>query len=417
MKTKFFPLIITILLLHAWDHVQAQSTALPFLEISTSPETNGMGGIGTPYPSVDALAVISNPGQLGLFSLHNNFSAGSFVRDTKWLPAFNIDGLTYGCRGVSVGLNMIDKLNLPVSASIGIGYTQVDLGLGKFTLTDQYGPDPIGTFEAKEFSQNLSVAIGVEYFARLGFGWNVKRVTSNLGIATAKVWMNDFGILLDVPVAPIVESLTGSSLEISPNLRPLLNLSAGRTTSNIGDGVRYDGAVQDDPLPRLATLGVAVEAGLTSRLDAFDWNLISFTWLRQADDILVITKYPPYRYEYQDGIGDIRFIDNVILGKSNEKIYLRKGWQLQAAELLSIRNGSVDAPGLAYETMGFGLSLGGVFKLLKSGGHMRSTDSWLSKFSEIADVQFHWSSYSSVNSPVNATEMTSLNITLKGWPM
>ena len=134
-------------------------TAVPFMRITTSPEGNGMGGIRASQPTTDAFAPLANPGQLGLFTLTNLFTAGVYAPRTNWLPQFNLQGLTYGATAFNAGYNFREMLSLPFDLSAGIGYSRVSLDLGTFTVTSSEGPWVIDKFEAEEHYDCYSIAV------------------------------------------------------------------------------------------------------------------------------------------------------------------------------------------------------------------------------------------------------------------
>ncbi len=404
--------------------VDAQGeTAVPFMRITTSPEGNGMGGISASQPTNDAFAPIANPGQLGLFSLTKFFNASTYAPRTNWLPAYNISGLTYGATAFNAGYNFRELLSLPFDLSAGIGYSRVSLDLGTFMVT---GPsDPAGTgssFEAKEHYDSYSVAIGFDYYVRLGLGTNFKKIESQLspigteqgqGSGTATAGATDFGLLLEVPVIELISVISETPLEVAPRIVPFLDLSFGYVNANVGDEMSYIDAAQADPLPRTAVAGLGLEAGLLGKSATSDWKIISFRLARQADDLLV-SRHPDGTFEYQSGLGDIEFWQNVVLGQDNARITMREGWQIQAAEIIYLRGGSVESPGLSYATSGYSICLGGLLKLI--GLLAQSSDeSWVGFAADHFDVQFHRASYGETESPISGTSTQSLNLVVKGF--
>ena len=420
----FISLVGLCLVLPAALEAQGES-AVPFLLISSAPEGNGMGGTSATQPTQDALATISNPGQLGMFTLNNIFGASTYAPRTDWLPQFNISGLTYGTTAVDIGYNFRDLLSLPFSLSAGVGYSRVYIDLGTFTLTNSSGPTPIGTFNADETSESICTAVGLEYYVKFGIGVNFKRIESNLspvgteqeqGDGNGRSSAVDFGVLLDVPIARIVSDLARTSFDISPNTAPFLDLSFGYVKANVGDKIVYIDAAQADPLPRTAIAGLGAELGLSSNAGSSEWKLASFRLAHQADDLLIV-RHPDGSSEYQSGLGDIQFVDNVILGKANSKATVRKGWQVQVAEFLYLRGGSVDGHGLAYSTSGFSICLGGFLKFLGLVSPSLEKASWVDFMGKHFDLQYHSSKYSDTTSPINGTSSAALNLVVKGFAL
>ena len=420
----FISLVALCLVVPASLEAQGES-AVPFLLISSAPEGNGMGGTSATQPTQDALATISNPGQLGFFTLNNIFGASTYTPRTSWLPQFNIPDLTYGTTAVNIGYNFRDLLSLPFSLSAGVGYSRVHIDLGTFTLTGSSGPTPIGTFQADETSESICTAIGFEYYVRFGIGVNFKRIESNLspigteqekGNGSAHSSATDFGLLLDVPIARIVSELAGTSFDIAANTAPFLDLSFGYVKANVGDKMVYIDAAQADPLPRTAIAGLGAEFGVSSNAGSSGWKLASFRLAHQADDLLIV-RNPDGNSDYQSGLGDIQFVDNVILGKPNGKATVRKGWQVQVAEFLYLRGGSVDGPGLAYSTSGYSICLGGFLNFLGLVSPSLGKDSWVGFVGAHFDLQYHSSKYSDTSSPVDGTSSAALNLVVKGFAL
>jgi len=399
-------------------------TAVPFLLITPSPQGLGMAGTSASQPTTDAFATIANPGQLGIFSLTNLFNASTYAPRTDWIPQFHLPDLTYGVTAINAGYNFRELLSLPFNLSAGIGYSRVSLDLGTFMITNSSGPGVIGYFHSEEHSDSYSFGIGFDYHVRLGLGFNFKNIESRLspigtegekGAGSASVSATDFGVLLEVPMVKLFTDLSGISLDVAPRISPFLDLSFGYVKANVGDEVSYIDAAQADPLPRTAVAGLGIEAGLMGKSGKSDWKLVSFRLARQADDILVV-RHEDGTFEYQSGLGDIGFWDNVVLGKENNKVTMRRGWQVQVAEVLYLRGGTVESPGLSYATSGYSICLGGLMKLigLITTGPV-ADESWVGFVADHFDLQFHTATYDETHSPIAGTRSQSLNLVVKGF--
>lgn len=412
-------------------------TAVPFLLISSSPDGNGMGGIAASVASDNAMAMIANPGQLGIQSLDSYFRTSFYTPRTDWFPASQISDLKYNATAFNLGINFNKVSSFPIPLSVGLGYSRIFFDLGKFTFT-QDDPTPLGTFEAQEQSENISVALGLDYYIRLGFGYNAKQVESRLGpidiqgqgpqAGVARVSTNDIGLIAEVPVIDIISKITDASVDLMPHIRPVFDITSGYARRNLGDAkVIYFDGTQGDPLPRSATLGLSWKVGLSTQDASGSWEMVSFTLAREAEDVLVNRLPPDTIYagdgslisvsdggiEYQDGSGDIQFFRNVILGESNGDIFLRKGWQLSLGEALYLRGGSLAAPGLAYTTTGFGIQLKGIIKFLEKVANTGSPSPLFAYLRDHIDVQFDHSSEGALNSPRNGTTYNGFNLIFK----
>lgn len=427
MKTSLFAFLIAVeILLFPTQSRSQGETAVPFLLITTSPEGNGMAGTTASQPTTDAFATIANPGQLGLISLRNLFNASTYVPRTDWLPQYNLPDLSYGVTALNAGYNVRELLSLPFDLSAGIGYSRVSLNLGTFAVTNSSGPTVISTFDSEEHCDSYSFGIGLDYFVRLGLGFNLKNIESHLspigtesemGNGSASVSATDFGLLLEVPIVGLFTDLSGASLNVSPQITPFLDLSFGYTKANVGNEMSYIGAAPADPLPRTATAGLGIEAGLMGKSGNSDWKLVSFRLARQADDILVV-RYEDGTFEYQSGLGDIGFSDNVVLGHTNDKVTMRRGWQVEVAEVLCLRGGSVESPKRSYTTSGYSISLGGLMKLVNLiVAGPGAQESWIGFVADHCDLQFHTATYDQTHSPIAGTRSQSLNLVVKGFSL
>jgi len=406
---------------------QPGSAAIPGLTIPTSPWGNGMGGAAATLPSTDAASTIANPAQLGLFSLHNLFSASTYSPRTDWLPGF-FGGLsnqpTISTSAVNGGVNLKTLLSLPFEAGLGFGYSRTFLDLGNFIVTNSFGPQPLGTFSMNDTYVNYSVGIGLEYVVRLGIGMNFKRITSTMpglgpgglfGPLSATPHATDFGILLEIPVADIVSKSSGERITVAKGIEPFLNLTADYVISNVGDNVVYEDYMQPDPLPRTAVIGLGVAAGLSAKAGNADWRLVSFALVRQAEDGLVI-RHDDGTFEFKGGLGDLSIGDNLLVGRATGFVLIRKGWEIGAAEFLYIRGGSVVGDGYDYSTSGYSICVGGLFRALEFASPELAGTPWIAFIGDHIDLQYHSASYASTVSPLDGTTFKELNLVFRGFP-
>jgi len=403
-------------------YAQGES-ALPFLLFSSSADANGMGDIAGSVPSLTATAPLANPGQLGLFSLENVFTGAMYPEKTRWIPAFYPTNMKYTATALNLGYNFEDLVPLPIPVSIGVGYSRVALNYGTFVFTSPSNPAGWQSVDPEETSTQFTLGLGLDYLVHLGVGVSFKSIESRLGMisgesgvqeGTAKVSAMDFGLIAMAPVADIVSTLADTKLELLPRVEPLLDLSFGYVHGNHGGEITYVDAAQADPLPRKATLGAGLEIGFAAKIRESRWRIATFMLSHEAEDILVI-RQSDGTFSYQDGLGDIKFMENVIQGRMNPKATVRKGWQFQVAEILFVRGGHVDAPGREYETDGFGVSINGIFKFLEfakpevSGG-------WIGFAGEHFDLQYSTSKYEGLTSLFAGTTFKQLNLVIKKLP-
>jgi hypothetical protein len=422
MKTilSFGIILVLTLLIPLFTCAQGEA-AVPFLLIPSSAEGNGMGGISASVSTDNAMSVIANPGQLGLLSMKNLVTAGTYTEKTKWLPQVT-NGLTYNTSAIEVGLDLTRVTPLPFLLSLGIGYSRVFLDLGEFIVTGPAGPGEISRSSAFERSESFSVGVGLDYLIKLGVGFNFKSVQSQLGsLGTeqeAPSWnVNpfalDYGMVIKFPVTDIVSAKLAKPLELLPKIAPVLDVTMGYARSNLGDEVRYFDTQQPDPLPRSATLGLSIETGVVSKALSSHWKILSLTWARQVEDLLV-KRYSDGHFEYQGWFGNIKPFDNLILGKWGGNVELRKGWQFEVGEIVSVRGGSFTGTGLlSYETSGYSIRLSGFLKLVEAMNRAAVSDTWLGFVRDHFDLQYHSSSYGGAPSTVSGSSFKGLNLVVR----
>ncbi len=378
--------VIVIILFILPDQSLSQGdAAAPFLLIVSSPEANGMGGIAASRMTGNPLAVLANPGQLGTASLDYILSGGFYPSSTDLLPGFRAAGWRYTASAFSAGLNLQRVVPLPVGVGVGFGYSHIGNDLGQFTLSGLVGPGDIGYFYQEEYTDNWSVGVSVDYFAKVGFGYTNKHVVSSLspegpgpgrGPGVAKFGTYDLGMLAALPLMKLARQVSGDPLTLPGAIQPQVEIGFGYARRNLGDHfVTYVNPAQADPLPRNAILGLNYRFAFSVDPESSLWDLASFTLAREAEDLLV-QRFPaptdssgnaigdPPPPIYVAGSGKLQFFDNVVLGKANGHSTLRKGWEVGLLEVVFIRGGSVEGPEQRYSTTGYGISLRGLLKFL-----------------------------------------------------
>jgi hypothetical protein len=396
-------------------------TAVPFLLISPSSEANGMGGTSIALQRFDPTGSIFCPAQIGFSALSTNVRVGFYPTTTGMLTEYNLAGLSYSAWAVSAGVLLNDFVDLPLRIGLGMAYHRVELDLGTFQVTGEAGPETIGTFEAYENASGFTMGVGIEYLLRFGFGYTFRSVESHLspigteaekGAADAHENAYDCSFLLEAPLVTIIEEIAGGDVGFGSGLRPFLGVSSGIGWNNMGDELVYIDPAQADPFPRSARAGIAVRGGVRMK-QAADWELLSAAWTREAQDLLVVRKEDG-TWEYQSGLGDIEFSTNVLQGKLTEKVGLRSGWQIQAAEVFTLRQGSVEGPG-AYDTWGYTIQLAG---LMKGIALIVGSDApgWLLFARDHIDVQYHFAEYEVGPGHSRVPSYNGLTLALRVWP-
>jgi hypothetical protein len=389
------------------------TTAVPFLLINQSPEANGQGCTSVSRPTVDPFAINFNPAHLGYSSTQTNVIFSFFPTKTDWLPGLGLNDLTFDAQVISGGINLEEYTSLPLS--LGIAYSRVNLNYGTFNRTSSSGPDIIGTFNAEEHNDAFSVGLGLDIGVRFAMGITFRNINSHLaapgqgeeqGNGSASGWTHDYGLLVNIPIVDLV----AKNSELMLGIAPVCNLSFGTALTNVGDKLIYIDAAQADPFPRNISLGTSLEFGF--QYARTNHTLLSFTWSRQSDNLLV--GKDSLRSFYRGGYGDIDFFKNIVQGKRSETIELSQGWQIGIAEIIYIRGGSFVGTGnRSYSTAGLGFQISGFFKLLKDLEVLESSE--VIFITEHFDIRYDQSQYNTteIGHPLDNTNFSSLILIIK----
>jgi hypothetical protein len=384
------------------------TTAVPFLLISQSPEANGQGCTSVSRISDDPYAINFNPAHLGISSTQTNVMLSFYPTKTKGVPELGLDGNTFNTIVLSGGINLKEYTSLPIS--IGVAYSRVDLNLGTFNPSS-FGPALIGTIDGEEHNDAFSLGVGFVLGIRLAMGITFRRTEFNIADFGAEkdsesAWTQDFGLLINVPIADLIAKKSGPMTGIVP----LFNLSFGTSLTNVGEKMIYIDKAEAFTLPRNISIGTSLELGL--KYIRTDHKFLSFTWSRQSDNLLV--GRDSGGSFYRGGYGDVNFFKNIVQGKRTETIDLSQGWQIGIAEIVYIRGGSfVGIRSRSFTTKGIGLQASGFFKLLKA---FETADSnVLSFIAKHFDIRYDQSEYKTNERghPLDKTEFSSLSLIVK----
>jgi len=395
-------------------------TAVPFLLISSSPDINGMGGVSSASVSLHPMASLGNAGQLGLFGMNNFVNGGIYASKTSPFAGYGPSEASYNVVAFNLGFNLRDLLDIPVPLNVGVGYGRISLDLGEFAITTSSGPSVIGRFRSYEVCDNIVLGAGFDSWVRIGIGVNFKIINSHLtpvgteaeqGSGSANASAYDVGAILQVPVTEIMSRL-GTDLSVLPGkTRPVLDVTMGYAKRTIGGDISYTGGRLTDPLPRAAALGTGIEFGFESSSIAEGWRVLTIAITREADAVLV-SRSPDGSWSYVSGSGPIRFIDNVIDGKSSPLITQRKGWRLDCAEIFTVRGGSVVEYQREYSTAGWGLRLSGLLKVISvfAGDFGNSLPGFLLKN---VDIQYDHAHYEYAPIVADGPSYSSISLVLR----
>lgn len=338
-KRAFF--VCSFALTLACGKARAQAfAAIGSLAIPKSVSANGMGGISGSVLSDDPVAVMDNPGQPGAFSLNNFFSASAYTPKVDWGPDVPPSGLTLNSKAFTAGMEFGSHLNLPFKAGIGVGYS--DYRISNVTF--------------EEGSNDVTIALGIEYLVRFGLGYTFRSLKSTYIVTdpqnpslpsvtyNAKLPAHNIGAIMEVPVVRIVSKLSNRSVQIGDGIRPMFDITVGASGRNIGGEVNYSNFNQKLPLPRQSVLGWSLCVGLETRMNEHVWELLTLTWASESSDELGTgtatspETAPVFSFDgFEKGFGTIQPFQNLVLGKTNGQVTLGKGWEIDAADFFYLR--------------------------------------------------------------------------------
>ncbi len=421
--------LVLFLLLTATQIASAQGpVSIPVMDIQTSADANGMGDISASLPSDNATATIANPAQLGIFSLDGFVNASMYATKTPWLSLPNYTDFTLNASAANIGINLGKIFDSPFHCSVGAGYSRVFLDLK--TISTVWYSVLLCPGEWWEKQDNYTIGVGVDWFVKLGLGYNFKTENSeeptpdSSGLfhsAGNKVSAHDYGMMVQIPVLDIASGFAEQPIMLFRKLQPVFDFNLGYARRNIGGYTALPSFDVSIPLPCTATLGLNLELGLKTTVENRKWDLFSFVWAREAEDLLISEKEiispagsTSYEYDYKSGIGDIEPIDNLILGRSYGKVDLHKGWQVQLADFLYIRGGKFEGIGYSYSTFGTSIELNGLLKLLAAFDMLDIKHGTFGFLVDHFNLQYHFSEYTnSVNAGMDGTTFKAINLVIK----
>jgi hypothetical protein len=347
MKTTSFLTAIVFLLNFAVKSYAQGEAAVPFLLINPSPSLSAMGATGAALPTEDPFGFLWNPAQLGYTGQINNLSFIFYPAKLEWLPAFNLDLELKGI-ALNAGYNFKELIGFPLS--FGFGYSNVDFNFGTLRGEDSYNA--------------YSFGLGMDYYVQLSIGYTIKNVKSVLSNEfSAETTVNDFGILLNVPVIKLINKNLLLPIDGKLNGKPTFDFSLGYSKSNIGDEIYYVDPVQSDPLPRTDRTGYGLSAGFDLISDNFSINAFNLSFTVEAEDLLV-SRDSTGNSEYEPTLSDLQFWKNIIKIEGTQKIVSRAGTKLEFVESVALYFGHFSGRGFYSEiTNGYELRAKGLFKL------------------------------------------------------
>jgi hypothetical protein len=399
--------------------------ALPFLEIPTNAEMNGMGYGSVAHITDNPAALTTNPAHLGMQSLNNSFFSLN-ENYSNWAPYFHQFNVDTWIRTIvaNAGINLNKFYPQLPTLSVGISYSNIHVQYGYYYPNLDFANSGY-TYDE---SNQVTLSVATEYFVRASIGLTYKHVNSTLsdqptageagnGSATANLY--DLGFLVDAQLVSIASKIINQPIKISDNISPLFNFSLGISKSNLGqESVYYIDPAQADLLPRMARAGIGFTFGLQYDQKNITWTPFSFKWTVEANDLCV--KYNSSGLPvYQPGLGDINFFKEVILGKTNKETDKLKGWELNFAETVYIYGGRFledpDRGNRNFKTDGYAVSLSGILKTIAVIQPGILENKVMKYLLNHIGIKYNQSIVNTPDSILNNTQFYSLNVTFNNW--
>jgi hypothetical protein len=342
-----------------------------FLLISPSPTMNGMGGVGVSVPSNDNFSTHYNPANYiapkGFLSFQT-----SIERRVDWLPGFNLDDMYLDYDIFTLGYRL---KKYPVQLSLT--KSQLYLSLGEQFRVDEVG-NILGSFTSYMEADAITYSIAYsseKYPFYFSIGRTDKTANQHLSDLGAGAEMGkgysidsfyDWGYLLSFPSV-----FKTNNKDINLSFTP----SIGYSKSNIGGLIYFIDPAQADPAPRTARFGIS---GIFEAKDKSDQTLLKFTFVREAEDLLIkgsldslVDSYTEqissfWNWEYQKGLGDINIEKHILSSILDEDVIIHRGFEISIYDAFSIREGIyIDEEGrINVKSNGYGFNLKGFLKAL-----------------------------------------------------
>jgi len=232
MKRFTSILIVLLVIAIAAPSVFAVSeAAVIFLLISPHARVGGMGEAFVALAD-DVSAIYWNPAGLA-FQQGQQFSS----MYQPLLPQFNLDDLYY----------LFGAYRQSFEGLGTVGVNVIFANYGQQIITDETGPDALGTFNSNEYA--LTVSYGTLLSENIGLGLGIKYIRSNLSEVGAGAERGD-------------GKANAFAVDIGYLHKNFLidRLNFGFNLSNLGPKITYIDNAQADPLPTNLKLGFAYRA-------------------------------------------------------------------------------------------------------------------------------------------------------------
>lgn len=359
MKHIFFSSCLISLFFSSTLQAQITTTAVPFLQIASSPVINSMGRSGVALQFNDPFLALNNPAYMADFST-TSYSAFCMTH-SDWLPNLTGD-LKIQNYAVSTALNLESLTGLPLKAQLTYVHRYFDMG--ENISTDQFGNE-LARFHSYERANGIFASVSYKYGAEWSIGTGYDKIYSKLSpvndpetqlarIAEGHAW--SFGFLSRLPLHEWFTPIDPAS-----TYYPEYYFNLGASVVNNGDKLIYKDPAESDPLPKTAKIGYSTVFKFNFNNNDQSINLFLAQWSVDVSDLL-ITK----SRDYDNFPRDISIYDHVVRLQADNKIQLHRGYMVSVFETITVMRGWEDREGFSstIPTSGIEFSSGGLFKYL-----------------------------------------------------
>jgi len=338
-KIQLIVFLILLLIISNFGSINSKEngigqTGANFLRMVNQPVSNAMGDCAINFMGEGS--ALYNPGSLGLYHLEKSFSI-AFPHSTEYAPQF-FNELYLKSFSISLGtlIKHTAKTEKGFSGmSVGFSYSRLAFDYGLSSRVGEYGED-LGTYKPYDQADYITFGFGIDYCIKAGIGTTYKRIKSVLNDDLRSDGNAfDIGIIIELPIEKFIKHNNNYAPKFNKfkfEVKPTIAL----VVSNLGKGLSYIDADQDDPLPKL-----------------FKFGLSSYQSLKFKKSVMLSSKFI---YEHNRDL------------KGRPDMINKFGIELGLVDIVFIRLGKYtqDALNEDVKTRGFGLSSSGFISWLRT---------------------------------------------------
>ncbi len=326
------------------------------------PTSEATSRLAAAIPTNDILMIQENPAYGGILAENTNFSY-SRSYNNKYIMDEPTCQTSYG---LFAGFDFEKVLNLPVK--ISISHQKNNYNYGEHTIWN-YPAGPI-TSTQYSYSDMYSFSASIGSTVKASFGITKKGFIYNYGIKERDMdyggW--DYGVLFVIPLHKLIRNglniYSQKHLDINLGMTYML----GSSIRNSGDKFYHHDYMLNGyyrALYKEFNLCHSLTFSGILNLNGKNLKIITATLGTEAHDLLI--SFGNIIPEYYSPPGDIKFVDNLILGKSDEEISISRGYILSLFETVSFFEGYETGGKFdAYWGKGYGFMFesAGIFKAI-----------------------------------------------------